>query len=120
MNFKAIRVRLTVWYLVILALGLGALGVGSWFAMRASLFHAVDHELEDRIKGVEKFMNEQIASLTLVEIRDEYVRFLHLRVEHLNVVGQTQSPALEHCRSCALGRAHLSEINQFPSRNRVR
>ena len=72
MNFKALRVRLTVWYLVILALGLGALGVGSWFAMRASLFHAVDHELEDRIKGVEKFMNEQIASLTLVEIRDEF------------------------------------------------
>jgi len=40
--------------------------------MRASLFHAIDHGLEDRIKGVEKFMNEQIASLSLVEIRDEF------------------------------------------------
>ncbi|MBI2685554.1 MAG: HAMP domain-containing protein [Acidobacteria bacterium] len=72
MIFRAIRVRLTVWYLAILVLGLGALSIGSWFAMRASLFHAIDHELEDRIKGVEKFMNEQIASLTLVEIRDEF------------------------------------------------
>ncbi len=72
MNFRGIRVRLTFWYLAILVLGLGALGVGSWFAMRASLFHAIDHELADRIKGVEKFMNEQIASLTLVEIRDEF------------------------------------------------
>lgn len=72
MNFKAIRVRLTVWYLAILALGLGALGLGSWFAMRASLFHAIDDGLEDRIEGVEKFMNEQIASLSLLEIRDEF------------------------------------------------
>jgi len=72
MNFKAIRIRLTVWYLTILAFGLGALGVGSFYAMRASLFHAIDHDLEDRIIGVEKFMNEQIASLTLIEIRDEF------------------------------------------------
>lgn len=72
MNFKAIRVRLTVWYLAILALGLIALSVGSWFGMRASILHAVDQELEDRVKGVEKFMNEQIASLTLLEIRDEF------------------------------------------------
>ncbi len=72
MNFRGIRVRLTLWYLAILVLGLGALSMGSWFAMRASFFQAIDHGLEDRIKGVEKFMNEQIASLTLVEIRDEF------------------------------------------------
>ena len=72
MNFRGIRVRLSLWYLAILVLGLGAFSVGSWFAMRSSLFHAIDHGLEDRIKGVEKFMNEQIASLSLVEIRDEF------------------------------------------------
>lgn len=72
MNFKAIRVRLTAWYLAILALGLIALSVGNWFGMRASILRAVDQELEDRVKGVEKFMNEQIASLTLAEIRDEF------------------------------------------------
>ena len=69
---KSIRLRLTLWYLAILALGLGALSVGSWFGMRSSLFHAIDQALEDRTEGVQKFMNEQIASLTLVEIRDEF------------------------------------------------
>ena len=72
MNFRAIRVRLTLWYLGILALGLLALGVGTRFAMRSSLFHAIDGELEDRSKGIQKFMDEQIASLSLVEIRDEF------------------------------------------------
>lgn len=72
MKFGSIRVRLTTWYLAMLALGLGVFGVGSWFAMRASAFHTIDEELEDRIAGVEKFMRIQIASLSPVEIRDEF------------------------------------------------
>ncbi|MBZ5677206.1 MAG: HAMP domain-containing histidine kinase [Acidobacteriia bacterium] len=72
MSFASIRVRLTAWYLVMLALGLGVFGIGSWFAMRASAFHTIDEELEDRIRGVEKFMQLQIASLSPVEIRDEF------------------------------------------------
>jgi heavy metal sensor kinase len=72
MSFASIRVRLAAWYLVMLALGLGLFGVGSWFAMRASVFHAIDHELQDRIHGVEKFMDLQIAALSPAEIRDEF------------------------------------------------
>ncbi len=72
MNFASIRIRLTAWYLVMLALGLGIFGTGSWFAMRASAFQAIDDELKDRIGGVEKFMQLQIASLSPVEIRDEF------------------------------------------------
>lgn len=72
MKFRSIRVRLTAWYLSMLALGLGVFGVGSWFAMRASVFHTIDEELQDRIRGVEKFMQIQIASLSPVEIRDEF------------------------------------------------
>src|SRR5258708_3828147 len=72
MMFGSIRVRLTAWYLAMLALGLALFGVGSWFAMRASAFHTIDDELEDRIRGVEKFMQIQIASLSPVEIRDEF------------------------------------------------
>lgn len=71
-RFRSIRVRLTAWYLLILLLGLAAFGVGSWFAMRASAFHTIDEELVDRIHGVEKFMQIQIASLSPVEIRDEF------------------------------------------------
>ncbi len=72
MKFASIGLRLTAWYLAMLALGLAVFGVGSWFAMRASVFHTVDEELEDRIHGVEKFMQIQIASLSPVEIRDEF------------------------------------------------
>ena len=72
MSFGSIRIRLTVWYLVMLALGLGVFGVGSWFAMRVSAFHTIDEELEDRIRGVEKFMQLQIAALSPTEIRDEF------------------------------------------------
>jgi heavy metal sensor kinase len=72
MRFGSIRVRLTAWYLAMLALGLAVFGVGSWFAMRASAFHTIDEELEDRIGGVEKFMRIQIASLSPAEIRDEF------------------------------------------------
>ena len=72
MRFRSIRVRLTAWYLSMLALGLAVFGVGSWFAMRASAFHTIDEELEDRIRGVEKFMQIQIASLSPIEIRDEF------------------------------------------------
>ena len=72
MTFRSIRVRLTAWYLAMLAVGLAVFGVGSWFAMRASAFHTIDEELEDRIRGVEKFMQIQIASLSPIEIRDEF------------------------------------------------
>src|SRR2546423_7063750 len=56
MRFGSIRTRLTAWYVVMLALGLSVFGVGSWFAMRASAFHAIDEELRDRIHGIRKFM----------------------------------------------------------------
>ena len=72
MRFRSIRVRLTVWYLAVLALALAVFGVGSWYAMRASAFHTIDEELEDRILGVEKFMQIQIASLSPLETRDEF------------------------------------------------
>src|SRR5260370_8801845 len=72
MSFGSIRSRLTAWYLVMLALGLGVFGAASWFAMRASAFHTIDEELEDRIRGVEKFMRLQISALSPIEIRDEF------------------------------------------------
>jgi heavy metal sensor kinase len=72
MSFRSIRIRLTAWYVLMLALGLVAFSVGSWFAMRASAFHTIDDELQDRVRGIEKFMQTQIASLSPAEIRDEF------------------------------------------------
>jgi len=72
MRFGSIGARLTAWYLVMLALGLSVFGVGSWFAICASAFHTIDEELGDRIRGIQKFMEIQIASLSPREIRDEF------------------------------------------------
>src|SRR6202051_1656685 len=72
MRLRSIRVRLTTWYLVMLALGLGVFGIGSWFAMRSSVFHSIDDERKDRIVGIDKFMQLQISALSPGEIRDEF------------------------------------------------
>jgi heavy metal sensor kinase len=68
----SIGFRLAAWYSLVLAAGLAVFSVAAWFGMRASLFHAYDDELRDRVKGVQKFMDMQISALSVSEIRDEF------------------------------------------------
>jgi heavy metal sensor kinase len=56
----------------VFACGIAAFSVAAWFAMRASLYHAIDEALEDRVRGVQTFMEKQISSLSIPEIRDEF------------------------------------------------
>jgi len=69
---RSIGFRLAAWYFLVFACGLAVFSVAAWFAMRASIYHAVDDELRDRIRGVASFMNRQIGSLSVPEIRDEF------------------------------------------------
>jgi heavy metal sensor kinase len=64
--------RLAAWYFLVLGCGLAAFSLVAWFAARASIYHAIDDELRDRVRGVAKFMDLQIASLSIPEIRDEF------------------------------------------------
>jgi heavy metal sensor kinase len=68
----SIGFRLAAWYSFVFACGLGVFSVAAWFAMRASIYHAIDEELQDRVHGIAKFMDKQISSLSLPEIRDEF------------------------------------------------
>jgi heavy metal sensor kinase len=68
----SIGLRLAAWYFVVFTCGLAAFGITAWFGMRASVFHAIDDELRDRVRGVTQFMENQISSLSLLEIRDEF------------------------------------------------
>jgi heavy metal sensor kinase len=69
---RSIGFRLAAWYFLVFACGVAAFSVVAWFAMRASLYHATDEALEDRVRGVQNFMEHQIASLSIPEIRDEF------------------------------------------------
>jgi hypothetical protein len=69
---RSIGFRLSAWYFLVLAAGIGAFGIAAWFAMRASLYRAIDEALEDRVRGVQTFMEKQISSLSIPEIRDEF------------------------------------------------
>jgi two-component system, OmpR family, heavy metal sensor histidine kinase CusS len=68
----SIGFRLAAWYCAVFAFGLAAFGVAAWFAMQASIYHAIDDELRDRVRGVARFMEGQISALSLPEIRDEF------------------------------------------------
>jgi len=72
MRARSIGFRLSAWYFLVFACGIAAFSVASWFAMRASLYHAIDEALEDRVRGVHTFMEKQISSLSVPEIRDEF------------------------------------------------
>jgi hypothetical protein len=72
LRIRSIGFRLAAWYFLVFACGVAAFSIAAWFAMRASLYHAVDEALEDRVRGVRSFMERQIASLSIPEIRDEF------------------------------------------------
>jgi heavy metal sensor kinase len=69
---RSIGFRLAAWYFAVFASGLALFSIAAWFAMRASIYHAIDDELRDRVRGVTKFMENQISALSVPEIRDEF------------------------------------------------
>lgn len=68
---SSIGARLTVWYLLILALGFAIFAGGLWVAIRVSARDAVDAELRDRLRGLEKFVSAQVTSQPNEDLRDE-------------------------------------------------
>jgi heavy metal sensor kinase len=61
-NFGSIRFRLTAWYCLSLALILALFGLGARFAMKRSIFEAVEHDLRTRIRGVRDFLDQQLSA----------------------------------------------------------
>ncbi len=53
MTNLSIRLRLTVWYSLVLLLGLSLFGFGMWFALQSRLIAGVDIRLEQRIRGLQ-------------------------------------------------------------------
>jgi len=51
-----IQVRLTAWYFLSLAIIVVIFAGGSWFAMKASMYHSIDRDLRYRIVSVVPFI----------------------------------------------------------------
>lgn len=58
MTRRSIGFRLAAWYFLVLAAGVLAFSVFAWFAMRASLYTAVDANLIDRAESLVVFIEE--------------------------------------------------------------
>lgn len=58
MKLESIRVRLTLWYSLILFLSLSLFGGGAYFTMRHSLYATLDAELRQRLEGIRGIISE--------------------------------------------------------------
>ena len=72
MRIRSVGLKLTLWYTAMFAAALAALGVVIWFAVRQSLYHAVDDGLRDRVAGIGRFIEDHKTRLLLDEIREEF------------------------------------------------
>jgi len=59
LEYRSTRFRLTAWAAFMLSATLAIMGVGGWFAMRVSLYRAIDEDLANRLLDVEKFLQSQ-------------------------------------------------------------
>jgi heavy metal sensor kinase len=59
LEYRSTRFRLTAWGFVMLSATLAVMGVSGWYAMRVSLYRAIDDDLENRLLDVEKFLQSQ-------------------------------------------------------------
>jgi heavy metal sensor kinase len=74
MKPQSIRVRLTLWYSLILAISLSLFGGGAYFAMRHSIYSALDTELRQRLEGVRGIISED-APRGASALEDEFHEF---------------------------------------------
>ncbi|MGC2450654.1 MAG: ATP-binding protein [Candidatus Sulfotelmatobacter sp.] len=71
MKKLSIGVRLTIWYLVIFALGELVFGAGMWFILRESLFDIVDDGLESQVEDLKNFLEAQKKDASVAKLQEE-------------------------------------------------
>ena len=69
-RLTSIGFKLAIWYFVSLAAILALVAIGSWFAVRASIYHAIDDVLRQRIPGVQQFLDAQ-SGMSPAELNEE-------------------------------------------------
>lgn len=69
MKRLSIGLRLTLWYLVIFALGEAVFGVGMWLILRDSVFDMVDDDLENQVDDLSRLLASQPANASLSSLQ---------------------------------------------------
>lgn len=59
LEYRSTRFRLTAWGFIMLSATLAVMGISGWFAMRSSLYSAIDNDLENRLLDVENFLKTE-------------------------------------------------------------
>jgi heavy metal sensor kinase len=72
-NVRSIGARLAIWYAAAFAVALVVLGAGTWFAVRHSLYHAIDESLRDRVEGIALFIEDHKTRLDQDEVKEEFL-----------------------------------------------
>jgi heavy metal sensor kinase len=72
MKGRSIGARLTLRYAAAFACALLLLAGGMLFAVRQSLYHAIDDSLGDQVEGIRRFIAEHEARLELDEVKEEF------------------------------------------------
>lgn len=66
-----IRLRLTVWYLVVFSLALAAFGGSVWVVVRQRLYGEISQQLQQQVRSVEHFMSAQKPNITAEHMQRE-------------------------------------------------
>ena len=74
----SIRVRLTAWYVGVLAMATLVLAVASWWLSIQSVVRATDVGLTARIEGVRAFLENPRTRLTVHDLQDEFGEYAEL------------------------------------------
>ena len=75
---QSIRVRLTAWYVTVLAVATLTLTGASWWLSSQSVDRAADISLHARIEGVQRFLENPRTRLTVERLRDEFREYAEL------------------------------------------
>ena len=74
----SIRVRLTAWYVAVLAIATLTLTGASWWLSSQSVVRAADISLEARVEGVRDFLENPRTRLTVEGLQDEFSEYAEL------------------------------------------
>jgi len=71
-----LRIRITAWYFLVLAMGFSLFGVIAFYAMRSSILETVDENLQDQIQGVRELFARESGKAALARdlAEDEQIR----------------------------------------------